>query len=123
MRLNMGHLRSAAIGVGIFLIAFAALQGADYLIGRRNPFLPGAVAFVLIALWVLLLSRYGRRPPPAFDPRRQLVRFFSAMAICGALAVGGLIAALAMRASYSEPSTSCPSAAAQCHQPLDGNPG
>jgi hypothetical protein len=96
---------------GLGLAAFATMH-VTYLLGYDSPFMPGAISLVFMALWILLLRRYGPQGP--VDPRRHQVWFLSSLALCGALAALGMIAALWMGAIYAAPSAPCP---APCHQP------
>src|ERR1700716_369104 len=93
MRPTVAHLREAAMVGGGGLTAFAVMH-VTYLLGYDSPFMPGAISLIFVALWILLLKRYGPRPQLPVDPRRQRVWFLSSLAASGALAVFGMIAAL-----------------------------
>jgi hypothetical protein len=87
-------------------MAFAAMLMTDYLIGRR-PFMPGLISAIFMALWIFLRRRYGPRPRRPVDPRRQRIWFLSGIAASAALGGLGLIAAVWIGGTYSEPSATC----------------
>jgi len=97
MRLTVAHLREALMVAGVGLIAFAAIRGADRLLGHGNPFLPGSISLIFVAAWIFLLSRYGRRPNRPLDPRRRRLMFLFSIAASGALAMIGAIVSMWLR--------------------------
>ncbi len=109
MRPTVVHLREAAIIVSVGLIAFAAIRVSDHLIGHDSPSLPGIISLIFAALCIFLLGRYYPRSLRPLDPRRQRIWFLSALGASLALGLFGLIAAVSMVGTYSEPSVlSCP---------------
>jgi hypothetical protein len=102
-------MRAAAMICGVGLVAFAAMWVADRTIGHTTPFMPGLVSAVVMAVWILLVRRYGPRGP--VDPRRQRKWLVSGLAAAGALAALGFGAVFWMGQIRAVPSVACAAAA------------
>jgi hypothetical protein len=106
MRVTAAHVRQTALTVGLGLLAFAAMRAADQVIGHASPFTPGLVSLIVMALWILLLRRYG--PHDALDPRRRQKWFFSTIAAGTALALLGVAVTTWIAWTHARPGVSCP---------------
>ena len=111
MRPTVAHLGEAALVGSVSLTAVTAMW-LTYQAGLDSPFMPGTVSLIFTALWIFLLRRYGPRGP--VDPRRQQILVLSGLAVCGAVAVLGLVAALWIGATHAAPDAPCP---VRCQQP------